>query len=257
MARVFDGYSRYYDLLYKDKDYDGESEYVLSRLHSIRPKATRILELGCGTGAHAVAFARSGMSVHGIDRSDSMLAQARERLEREAPDIRSRIRLASGDVRSIRTGEKYDAVISLFHVFSYLNTDLDLANAFETAAEHLVPGGVLLFDFWYGPAVLTERPEVRVRRLSDDEWFVTRIAEPQLRSSENIVDVNYSLFIEDRVSHHITLLKETHSMRYLFLPELALLSAKWFTDMDVRTWLSDTLPDTTTWSAFATAALKN
>ncbi len=252
MKPVFDGYSRYYDLLYQDKDYAAEAAYVLSRIRSQCPQADRILELGCGTAAHAIALANQGVSVHGIDRSDSMLGRARERIERESPEIRSRIRVAAGDVRSVRTGEKYDAVISLFHVVSYLNSDRDLALAFETAAEHLHPGGLFLFDFWYGPAVLSQKPEIRVKRLSDHECAITRIAEPELRSDEDIVDVNYSLFIEDKASAVISRLQETHSMRYLFLPELQALAGHWFEPLDTHAWLSDEPPDTTTWSAVAT-----
>lgn len=163
-----------------------------------------------------------------------------------------RIRVATGDVRSVRTGEKYDAVMSLFHVVSYLNSDRDLALAFETAAEHLHPGGLFLFDFWYGPAVLSQKPEIRVKRLSDHDCAITRIAEPELRSDEDIVDVNYSLFIEDKASAVISRLQETHSMRYLFLPELQALAGHWFEPLDTHAWLSDEPPDTTTWSAVAT-----
>lgn len=256
MKPVFDGYSRYYDLLYHDKDYPSEAAYVLSRIRSYCPQASRILELGCGTGAHAVVLAREGMAVHGIDRSDSMLERARERIERAPPAIRSRLRIAPGDVRSVRTGEQYDAVISLFHVVSYLNTDHDLALAFETAAAHLHPGGLFLFDFWYGPAVLAQKPDVRVKRLSDHECAITRIAEPKLRSAENIVDVNYSLFMEEKASGLITRLQETHSMRYLFLPELSALAAPWFEPVDARAWLLETPPDTSTWSACQTMVRK-
>lgn len=256
MKPVFDGYSRYYDLLYQDKDYPAEAAYVLSRIRSHCPQAGRILELGCGTAAHAVALAREGVSVHGIDRSDSMLGRARDRIDVESSEIRSRIRVAPGDVRSVRTGEKYDAVISLFHVVSYLTTDQDLALAFETAAEHLPPGGLLLFDFWYGPAVLNQQPDVRVKRLADHECAITRIAEPELRPRENIVDVNYSLFIEQKASGHITRLQETHSMRYLFLAELDALASPWFEPLDARAWLSEAQPDASTWSAFQTMARK-
>jgi SAM-dependent methyltransferase len=249
---VFDAYSSYYDLLYQDKDYAAEAAYVLSAIRAHKPDAEQVLELGCGTGAHAIALAKQGIFVTGIDQSQSMLARARRRLDGESPAIRSRVQIAQGDLRSIRTGKRYDAVISLFHVISYQTSDRDLAMAFETAAQHLLPGGVFAFDFWFGPAVLAQQPEVRVRRLSDAGSSVTRIAEPELRSREHIVDVNYSLFIEEKASGVISRLHETHSMRYLFLPELRVLAGNWFEPLETRAWLSGDRPDATTWSAFMT-----
>ena len=53
MNPAFDTYARYYDLLYRDKDYAGEAAYVASHIRQHAPEAARILELGCGTGAHA------------------------------------------------------------------------------------------------------------------------------------------------------------------------------------------------------------
>jgi len=43
-------YARYYDLLYADKDYAGEAAYVAGLIRQRLPGATRILELGSGTG---------------------------------------------------------------------------------------------------------------------------------------------------------------------------------------------------------------
>ena len=220
MSRVFDTYARYYDLLYRDKDYAGESEYVAAHIRKQAPQAERILELGCGTGAHAEHLARMGYSVHGVDMSEAMLARAEARKAALPPDVAARLSFGLGDVRSVRIGETYDAVISLFHVMSYQTTNADLEAAFATASVHLQPGGLFLFDFWYGPAVLTQKPEVRVKRLEDKEIKVTRIAEPEMHVNENVVDVNYTVFIEVKASKKVEQVKETHRMRYLFLPEL-------------------------------------
>ena len=45
MSQVFDAYARYYDLLYRDKDYVGEAEYVAAHIRKQAPQAKRILEL--------------------------------------------------------------------------------------------------------------------------------------------------------------------------------------------------------------------
>ena len=70
----------------------------------------------------------------------------------------------------------------------------DLAGMFATAAAHLKAGGVFVFDFWYGPGVLTDPPVERVKHLEDGVIQVTRTAKPTLRPNENIVDVHYQVW---------------------------------------------------------------
>jgi SAM-dependent methyltransferase len=251
---VFDSYSRYYDLLYREKDYAGETAYLVAHLRRHAPRAGRILELGCGTGAHAAHLARAGYAVHGVDQSESMLARAAARKAVLPAEIAARLTFERGDARSVRTGAAFDAVISLFHVMSYQATNADLQAAFATAAAHLRPGGLFLFDFWYAPAVLTQRPEVRVKRLADSEIAVTRIAEPELRVNENVVDVNYAVFIEVKATGKVEQVRETHRMRYLSLPELALLSGGAFEERATVAWMSESPPDAQSWAAFQVLA---
>jgi hypothetical protein len=108
----------------------------------------------------------------------------------------------------------------MFHVFSYQSTNDDLDRAFRTAALHLRPDGFLIFDFWYGPGVLTERPAVRVKEMSDDRINLIRIAEPRFLPNENCVDVHYRVLLTDQSTAQTHRFEETHRMRYLFLPEI-------------------------------------
>ena len=227
---VFGAYSRYYDLLYKHKDYAAEAGYVRSLIQRHHADAHSVLDLGCGTGRHMLLLAEAGYLVTGVDRSPEMLAVARADLSGASSE--RALRLASsgaapqfthGDVRSVRTGQKFDVVVSLFHVMSYQTKNDDLRAAFLTAKEHLKPGGVFIFDCWYGPTVLTERPSIRVRRLEDDRYSVTRIAEPTSHPNQNTVDVNYHVLVKDKQGGALDEFSETHTMRYLFVPEVELL----------------------------------
>jgi SAM-dependent methyltransferase len=238
MSQVFDVYARYYDLLYRDKDYAAEAEYVASHIRNQTPNAKRILELGCGTGAHAEHLARMGYTIHGVDLSEAMLARAEARKAFLPPAVADRLSFSLGDVRTVRTGETYDAAISLFHVMSYQTTNADLEATFTTAAIHLKPGGLFLFDFWFGPAVLMQQPDVRIKRLEDDKIKVTRIAEPTMNVNENVVNVNYTVFIELKSSGEVEQVCETHKMRYLFLPELSYLAdPEVWTDLKSQGWM--------------------
>jgi SAM-dependent methyltransferase len=227
---VFGAYSQYYNLLYKDKDYVGEASYVRSLIEQHYPGARSVLDLGCGTGRHALLLAENGYRVMGVDRSSEMLAAAQAQLTDAPPDLSARLassgaapEFVQGDVRSVRVGLRFDVVVSLFHVMSYQTSNADLKAAFVTAAEHLQPGGVFIFDCWYGPTVLRERPSARTRQLENEQISVTRNADPVSHPNEDLVDVNYHVVITDKRSGAVEELRETHRMRYLFTPEVELL----------------------------------
>ena len=247
---VFAGYSRYYDLLYRDKDYSGESKYVADLIRAHAPGAASIMEIGCGTGAHAVELAQLGFDITGVDRSEGMLDAADARKSSAQPDIASRMSFSHGDARTVRLGRTFDAVISLFHVISYQATNADLAAAFETARAHLDRDGVFIFDCWYGPAVLKQWPSVTKKNLSDESTEVNRIAEPVVHPNRDIVDVNYTIQVTDKTTSATETLRETHRMRYLFTPEIEMmLSAAGMTLVDSRAWMSDDAPGFESWAA--------
>lgn len=247
---VFAGYSRYYDLLYRDKDYAGEAQYIADLVRRHSPDAKSVMEIGCGTGAHASEMARLGFELEGVDMSEGMLEAAEARLSSLDPALASKLSFSRGDARTVRLGRKFDAVISLFHVMSYQTSNDDLAAAFTTAREHLEPNGVFVFDCWYGPAVLRQWPSITEKHLSDEATEVFRRAEPVIHANENTVDVNYTVTVTDKLTRAEEVLKETHHMRYLFTPEIELaLETAGMKLVDSRGWMSDDAPGFETWGA--------
>jgi len=238
----FARYARYYDLLYADKDYEAEARFVTGLIKSLDAKAVSLLELGCGTGIHASLLAGQGYRVHGVDRSEVMLEEACRRAKDGNPTF------SSGDAREIRLNAKFDVVIALFHVISYQTSNDDLLHFFDTVNEHLRPGGYFIFDCWYGPAVLTDRPTVRVKRLEDEAISVTRIAEPVMHPNDNLVDVNYQVLIRDKANGAVEELREIHRMRYLFRPEIELCSVEHGLNIiECAEWMTGEQPGFDSW----------
>jgi SAM-dependent methyltransferase len=254
---VFGAYADYYDLLYEEKGYEQEAEFVLAQLaRAMGGPIASVLDLGCGSGGHMQQFIRAGVRTEGVDLSFTMLQRARRRLGSVAgPDASSRsAALHEGDVRDVRLGRTFDAVVALFHVMSYVTSGRDMKAALQTARAHLQPGGLFLFDFWYGPGVLTDPPAVRVKRIVRDGREIVRIAEPTLRSTDNVVEVRYELLDKGRVASSTEPIHEVHTMRYWFWPELQeLLTACGFEPVSIRRWMSDEQPDPGAWYAFAVA----
>lgn len=211
---IFGDYSKYYNLLYKNKEYSKEAEYVNNLIKKYMPDAKTILDLGCGTGKHDEFLLKKGYRVCGVDVSEKMLNEAKKLSRNEE------LYFLQGDIRNLNLGKTFDVVISLFHVISYQTSNDDLKNTFETAYSHLKNSGIFIFDCWYGPAVLTDRPVTRIKKLEDEEIKVLRIAEPVMYPNKNLVDVHYEIIIENKQNGHYEKLNETHTMRYLFKPEI-------------------------------------
>jgi len=253
--KAFGSYSEYYDLLYADKDYRGEVSFVEGLIEKYAPAAKTILDLGCGTGRHAICLAEK-YSITGVDKSEDMLKKARA--IRDSGEGRAdSLDFHHGDIRSFRLNKRFDTVISLFHVMSYQTTDDDLAAAFETARIHLNPGGVFIFDCWYGPAVLTDRPVVRTKRLENDRIELVRTAEPVMHPNQNIVSVKYKVEVRDKGSTKVEEIIETHKMRYWFMPEIvSKLRNDGFELLETGEWMTGKKPGFESWSVYFVAANK-
>lgn len=237
---VFNAYSRYYDMLYRDKDYVAEAEYISALLQRFGVSGRSLLEFGSGTGKHGRLLAQSGYEIIGIERSHEMVSQA---------EVTPGFCCLQGDICTVKLGKTFDAILSLFHVVSYQITNDFLMSVFARAAEHLDVGGLFVFDVWYTPAVYAQKPEVRLKRMSDETMEITRIAEPIIYPNENRVDVNYTILARDLLSGAVATMTETHPMRHFSLPELDLLAKmNGFSLVGTEEFLTGSPPCEDTWA---------
>jgi SAM-dependent methyltransferase len=252
---AFELYAQYYDETYADKDYVSEAKFIDGLLQEFHPGARSILDLGCGTGTHAFRLAEMGYTVQGVDNSPNMIEVAERRKKHLPTEVQQRVAFTQADIRKASLHDRYDAVVSLFHVFSYQITDDDVRLSLKTASQHLSAGGIFLFDFWYGPAVLRSPPQTRLKRIESDELKIVRVTEPTLHPNENVVDVEFLFFVRGK-DFKFREFGETHRMRYFFLPELeSFLDHAGFTPRHKLEWLTGNVPSTNSWSVFVLAQL--
>ncbi len=218
-ARVFGPrYAAIYDAIYADKDYPAECRYLerLFRRHARTPVRT-VLSLGCGTGNHDILLARRGFRVTGVDRSPGMLSAyaTKFRCHGVEPDTHR------GDVRTIRLGKRFDAAIAMFAVLGYQVADHDLRAALETAAAHLQRGAPLVFDVWFGPAVLRDPPHANTKEIRRGDERIVRRAACRNDLLRQAVDIRFTTE-RWRGGRLLDRIVETHPMRYFFPRELGL-----------------------------------
>jgi SAM-dependent methyltransferase len=255
MSEVFGcTYASAYDALYHDKDYSVECD-LLERIFKEYGDGNikTILDLGCGTGNHAIPLAERGYEVIGIDISPKMLESARAKIaSKNLP-----ISFVEGDIKKLdlNRNRKFDAVIMMFAVLGYQSEIEDVIEALKIAHNHLRPGGLLAMDFWYGPAVLSQRPEQRIKVILTNKGKILRAVSSELDTMQQTCNVHYDLWeIDDNKLTAET--SENHIMRFFFAKEIELVIKKivGFKDLSIRKFKDlNESPDEGSWNVMAIA----
>jgi SAM-dependent methyltransferase len=154
------------------------------------PQGSRILDLACGHGRHAIPLAQSGFQVTGQDLSEVFLDRARaEAQARSAP-----IRWVHGDMRKIPFVDEFDAIINIFTAFGYFESDTEDQQVLHQVHKALRPGGHFLLDLMHRDALVRRFQPFDVSR-RDDGLVVTE--ERQFDQLAGRTTVRVTLFHPD------------------------------------------------------------
>ncbi len=246
-------YADCYDALYQEKDYEAECDLIERLFKTYEDgRIKSVLDLGCGTGNHALRLSMRDFEVIGVDRSESMLAQARKKAAQSLPAVRDAFYQA--DIRSVDLERRFDAVLMMFAVLGYQLENADIMGVFRAARRHLNPGGLLLFDVWYGPAVLLQRPSERVKIIPTSHGKISRASSSELDTTRQTCTVRYHVwkFDNERLLNET---EEEHTVRYFFQLELNLfLESTGFTPVRLGAFPEfDRDPDEHTWNVLCVA----
>lgn len=137
--KLFANFAKTYDQQSFTQGTLGEVDFVERELAADRSK--RILDIGCGTGRHAVELARRGYCVVGFDLSESQLRGAREKAAAAGVNVDFQRR----DATLPHFHEEFDAAIMFCEgAFSLMETDEKNYAVLTHAAAALRPGGKLM-----------------------------------------------------------------------------------------------------------------
>ena len=108
-----------------------------------------VLELGAGTGRITVGIAQDGVSVHALDADPAMLDMLRQKLASQPPEVRERVTIIVGDMRTFSLDERFALIIAPFRAFLHNLTEGDQLGCLDRVREHLRPGGRFAFNVFH------------------------------------------------------------------------------------------------------------
>jgi 2-polyprenyl-3-methyl-5-hydroxy-6-metoxy-1,4-benzoquinol methylase len=142
---------QWYELLYENYAYKydkecfvqgtvGECDFIEQEIK--QDKSLKILDIGCGTGRHAIELTKRGYNVTGVDLSEDQIKRAREKAKESGVTIDFQIQ----DARNLPFDSEFDLAIMLCEGgFSLMETDEMNFDILKNATKALKSKGKLIF----------------------------------------------------------------------------------------------------------------
>jgi SAM-dependent methyltransferase len=221
MSSQFSTYARFYNLLYKDKDYAKEAAYIhnlINRHCSKSKKDLSLLDLACGTGKHLFELSDAGYTnLHGSDIAEAMITVAKENAVRLNKDIEF---YNYSFQQSHQIPKKFDVVLSMFSAVNYIISFEDQLQTFRNIHGLLNEDGLFIFDYWNGNAVIRDYSPVKVLRKKDDQSEIIRISNTEIDMIRQSATVTFNcLYFEE--NRKINEFEEKHHLHYYHFSEMS------------------------------------
>ncbi len=144
MAEFNEVYARagYYDIAF-NRDISREVEFVFGEYKRLNNRPLQsLLEIACGPGYHARAFAKQGVETFGLDLRPEMIDFARDKAKEDGVDVH----WMAADMRAFSLPHPVDAIITMYDSLDCLADNDDIVAHFRAVASWLTPGGIYLFE---------------------------------------------------------------------------------------------------------------
>ena len=195
-------YSNLYDSFYKKKNYSKE---ILLIKKLIKKKNLSILELGCGTGSYTKKLVPLAKKIVAVDKSKFMIEVVKKKNIKKTLFI-------TNQIESLKFNQKFDLIISLFHILSYQKNNLEIKKFFELS-KYLKKGGFFIFDYWNEEAVNFLKPRKTTLLVKKNDHVIKRVSYPSWNKKNKSVLVKYKIIIQDKKGGEKTIY-EDHLMKY-------------------------------------------
>ncbi len=162
----YEGIGEFFDLFAGTADLPFYVQYA-------RQQGSPILDIAAGAGRVTLALAREGFEVTALEKSPSMLAEMRKRLQTSPKEISQRVKVVEGDMTHFAIGRKYRLAIIPASFAHAMTTDKQLATL-TCIRKHLVPGGLFILDLHVGALLPEELKFEEPQATLPDGRIVTR-----------------------------------------------------------------------------------
>jgi len=209
--------AEYYDIIEHYVDYNKQCDFIEAVFKKDGTNIRQVLDLGCGTGIHAINLTKRGYAVVGLDLSEKMLEVARRKAESEHLTIK----FTQGDMREIKFKDDFDAIISV-GTFDHLLTNDDVRRTLKGVWGSLRRGGLFIFKFICPLTfVISEghwSKNFGIRHVEEDNLIIEQISMTKLDIYNHKFVGDSTIFVTiDKIT---TRYHDEDNVRFFFIPEM-------------------------------------
>ena len=191
---MYKQFAKYYDSIYKWKDYKAESERIRALIRQYKTShGKEMLDVACGTGNH-IQYLKKYFNVIGLDLDRDMLRIARKKF----PDIK----FIRGDMRTFKLNKQFDVIVCLFSSIAHVKTYAGLEKAFGNFFLHLKPGGVMIAEPFENPDSFIVN-QSHAAYVNKPELKLARICVTKKRGNIAVFDFHFLVADKNRISYFI------------------------------------------------------
>jgi SAM-dependent methyltransferase len=189
---MFENSAKWYDALYSFKDYQQESEAIVSLLRREHPKANSILDIACGTAEHDKYLSKK-YSVDGIDINSEFIEVA----SKKNPDGE----YFCADMTDFDLSRTYDIILCLFSSIGYVKTIDNVIKTLRCFKRHLNDDGIIVIEPWFVPAAWNPDDRVYILTGETPEGKICRMNISEQKDSLSILHFHYLIGTVNGVEH--------------------------------------------------------
>jgi SAM-dependent methyltransferase len=186
--------SPYYHILYGQRN-DEEAEFLIDNLSAwLKPaENSRILDIACGRGRHAVYLNKKGYDVTGIDLSEQSIKFAQQFEKKN-------LHFYVHDMRKLAYINYFDIAMNLFTSFGYFETEKEHVNALKSFRKGLKADGTLVIDYFNTQKILKNLTHREMKTLEGIEFNIHKfVADAKIIKQINFEHKGKAFAFEERV----------------------------------------------------------